>query len=373
MGLSLALAACEPAPSTPPQPTPAPATPEPTPDPPTPSEPTPSEPTPPEPTPPEAPPAPADPLAALDAQTSESFRAGPEDAYFKTDTHYVKTNESRHDVWFPYIDGLGGAYLGVGADQNYTLIARARSRFVFLIDIDPRVGQTHRVYEVLIERAETPEALLAYFERSAEDETAALLEEAFASLDEGERKRLLRAYRASRETLRRHLARVATRTHDDQPSSWLSDPESYAWIRRLYLADRVRIMPGDLTGEQSMATVAAATRALGVPLRVVYMSNAEEYFKYFSGRFRANIRELPGDADSVVLRTLYGEKWKHADSLWNYQVQPWSDFAERLAREDLRSRNPMIADAESRGEFQRNAGEKGLSLLGPARPATARE
>ncbi|MEM7391076.1 MAG: hypothetical protein AAF492_01910, partial [Verrucomicrobiota bacterium] len=35
-----------------------------------------------------------------------TFRGGPEDAYLDFDKHYVKSNESRHDVWFPYIDGI---------------------------------------------------------------------------------------------------------------------------------------------------------------------------------------------------------------------------------------------------------------------------
>jgi hypothetical protein len=45
----------------------------------------------------------------------------------------------------------GGAYLGVGSDQNYTVAAAARSELMFLSDIDRSVVDLHRVYEVLIE------------------------------------------------------------------------------------------------------------------------------------------------------------------------------------------------------------------------------
>lgn len=322
----------------------------------------------------EAEPEPApDPLARPDDATMATFRAGGQDAYIQTEKHYVKTNETRHDVWFEYIDGLGGAYVGVGADQNYTLIGRARPTFVFLIDIDRRVNETHWIYEALIEANESPEALLAHFEKGAEQDTVALLEAHYAALPEDERRRIVRAYKASRETLRRHLARVATRTRDGAPSSWLSDAQSYAWIRRLYLADRVRIMAGDLTGSTTMQTIGRVLGELHVPMRLLYLSNAEEYFKYHTGAYRENVRGLNGDAESVVLRTLYGPKWTHADSLWNYQVQPWQDFADRLARPEIRSRNPMIADAEKNGEFERDAGAKGRSLIASPRARAPRE
>ena len=320
-----------------------------------------------EPAEPSAPEVPVDPIAAPDAATLAKFMAGPQDDYLDFDKHYVKSNESRHDVWFPYIDGLGGAYVGVGADQNYTLIARARSEWVFLLDIDPRVGETHWAYKALIEKHDTPTAFLANFEPEGESAAVATIEAAYAHLDEGERKRIRRGFRAARETLRKHLARVSKRSRNDAPSTWLSDPAAYDWIRRLYLAGRVRIMPGDLTGAISMKTVGANCEQLGTPVGVLYLSNAEEYFKYFAGEYRQNVAALPGDADSIVLRTLYGDDWVHADSLWNYQVQPLSDFASRLADTKLRSRNSMIRRARAEAAFNEDTGVKGVSEVGPVR------
>ena len=36
-------------------------------------------------------------------------------------THYVISNEDRHDLWLKTIANKGGAYIGVGTDQNYVL------------------------------------------------------------------------------------------------------------------------------------------------------------------------------------------------------------------------------------------------------------
>ncbi len=289
--------------------------------------------------------------------------AGEADTLTPTPIHYVKSNEIRHDVWFPYIAGHGGAYIGVGSDQNYTLIATARSELVFLLDIDINVVRLHRIYEVLIEASADPETLLQRWHEDSKAESIALLEQAFAELDEPERKRLIRQYKASRETVYRHLKIVIRRTRDGAATSWLSNPELYAHIRTLYQNDRIRAMGGDLTGGRSLMAVGAAAKALEVPVKVLYLSNAEEYFKYVS-QYRENVRNLPLEDNSVVLRTIYSKEWVHADGLWGYQVQRLADFQTRLEDAKNRSRNSMFRFAEKDRVLDRDTGVKGLSLLG---------
>jgi len=301
-------------------------------------------------------------LTPLTAEQRATLLAGAEDTLAVTPIHYVKSNEVRHDVWFPYIRGVGGAYLGVGSDQNYTVAAMARSELMFLSDIDRSVVDLHRVYEALIEASETPEALLARFDRAQEGESAALLESGFLGLPEPERRRLVRLYRNARETVLVHLRHVIKRKRGEAPTSWLSDPAMYEHIRGLYLTDRVRQMGGDLTGANSLQTAAAAARALGVPFRVIYLSNAEEYFDY-SKQFIANFKAFETDEKSVLLRTIYSKDWVHADQLWAYQVQPLTDFKRRLGERKNRSRNAMLKYAEHDGTLDRETGVKGLSLI----------
>jgi hypothetical protein len=318
-------------------------------------------------------PAPIDPLAPPSDALAQAFRGGAEDTLSPTSEHYLKSNESRHDVWFPYIEGIGGAYVGVGADQNYTVLTTARSEWVFLLDIDPRVALTHRAYEILVEQSETPDALLERFAPDQKNASSKLLEEAMADSPDSDRRAVVQNFRGARETLFRHLERVRARTRTDIPSTWLSDPERYAWLRRLFLSDRVRIMAGDLTGPSSMKSIGAAAQALGARVRVLYLSNAEEYFKYVSGDYRANVNALPSDERSVVLRTIYGDRWEHADSLWNYQVQPLAHFQGQLVDSGPRSRNRMLDEAASGGDLLRTAEVKGLSLVGTPRAVESTE
>lgn len=301
-------------------------------------------------------------LTPLSASQRATLLAGAEDTLVPTPIHYVKSNEVRHDVWFPYVRGRGGAYLGVGSDQNYTVAGAARSELMFLSDIDRSVVDLHRVYEVLIEASETPELLLGRFEEAAASESRGLLEAAFAGLPEPERRRLVRLYGAARETVLIHLRHVIKRKQGETATTWLSDPAMYAHIRALFQADRVRAMGGDLTGTNSLQTAAAAARELGVPFGVIYFSNAEEYFDY-SKSFIANIEAFPLAEGAVLLRTIYNKQWVHADQLWAYQVQPLADFKARLGNRKNRSRNPMLRYADLEGALNKETGTKGLSLV----------
>ncbi|MFO7562051.1 MAG: hypothetical protein R6X02_05365 [Enhygromyxa sp.] len=295
-----------------------------------------------------------DPWGPVTAEQRAVMLAGDEEPRITTPEHYVKTNERRHDVWFPYIEDKRGVYVGVAADQNYTLIAVARSEFVFLMDLDWRITELHRAYEVLIEASETPELLHSRFLASNEAESLALIEEALKDkLPADQLRQVLMSWKSARETVYLHLQNVIARKQDGAPTSWLSNPEYYDHIRTLYQSDRVRMLVGDLTGPNTLQTIAKAAEGLELPVTVLYLSNAEEYYDY-SSQYRTNIRALPIGDESVVLRTIYSKKWVHADALWNYQVQPLADYQARLEDKKNTRRNRMLDYAAADGVLERN-------------------
>jgi hypothetical protein len=299
-------------------------------------------------------PEPVDPWAPVTAEQRAVMLAGDEEPRITTPEHYVKTNERRHDVWFPYIADKRGIYVGVAADQNYTLIAVARSEFVFLMDLDWRIAELHRAYEVLIEASETPEILHSRFLAKNEEESVALIEAGLKDkLSAEQLRQVLISWRSARETVYLHLQNVIARKQDGAQTSWLSNPDYYAHIRKLYQSDRVRMLVGDLTGPNTLQTIAKAAEGLGLPVNVLYLSNAEEYYDYTS-QYRANIEALPITDASVVLRTIYSKKWVHADALWNYQVQPLADYKARLADKKNLRRTRMLDNAAAEGVLERN-------------------
>jgi Sulfatase-modifying factor enzyme 1 len=63
---------------------------------------------------------------------------------------YVKTNEARSYLFAPYIKNLGGGYVGVAADSNYTFIAHAKSEYVWLMDFDFVIFNLHKMIRAFI-------------------------------------------------------------------------------------------------------------------------------------------------------------------------------------------------------------------------------
>lgn len=318
----------------------------------------------------DAEPEPVDPWGPVSAEQRAVMLAGDEEPRITTTDHYVKTNERRHDVWFPYIADKRGIYVGVAADQNYTLIAVAKSEFVFLMDLDWRITELHRAYEVLIEASETAEILHSRFLAKNEEESVALIQAALEDqLGAEQLRQVTMSWRSARETVYLHLQNVIARKQDGVATSWLSNPDYYAHIRKLYQSDRVRMLVGDLTGPTTLKTIAKAAEGLGLPVNVVYLSNAEEYYDYTS-QYRSNIHALPSTDQSVLLRTIYSKKWVHADALWNYQVQPLADYKARLENPKNTRRTRMLDNAAADGVLERNLDSvNGLSRVNIAKLA----
>ena len=242
--------------------------------------------------------------------------------------HWVNSNEADHVLWFATVDGLGGGYVGVGSDQNYSLFAETRSTFVWLMDYDSLVLQAHRIYRALILASASPQEFLLRWDPFEQKLTAGLLDAAYA--DAPDLPELQKLLAANFTEAGRYFHQVAARTTPDgAPASWLAEPVLYRYVRRMFQEDRVRIVGGDLTKEMP-GRIAAAMRALGVPMRVVYLSNAEQYFAY-TDAFRAAFAAMPFDERSVILRTV--SRWlpDRSRHVWHYQVEPAAHFARALA------------------------------------------
>lgn len=291
--------------------------------------------------------------------------AGDEERIVSKREHFTVSNEYRHDLWFPYVRGLGGAYVGVASDQNYTLMAVARSEVGYLLDLDRQVVRLHRVYMALIAASPDPDAFLARFAEAARRDTEAVLQAGLSDMSARDRAEALQFVADNRAALREYLTAVKATRRGEQGVTWLADPELYRYIRGMVAGGRLRALNGNLAGKTAMATIAASARELGLTINLLYLSNAEEYLFYTPG-FVANVRALPGGPDSVVLRTIHDrfEGWEscgEGDRRWNYQVQPLADFQTRLADRRNTARTAMLARATEAGAIHRVA--RGVSVF----------
>ncbi|MBX7084730.1 MAG: hypothetical protein K1X88_36335, partial [Nannocystaceae bacterium] len=212
------------------------------------------------------------------------------------DVSYIVGNEWSLDAFRAAVQDLGGGYIGVGPDQAYLFIGWQRPEFAWLIDYDPKVMRVHAMYRALLQAFERRRDFLAAFEHDHADATSELLAQ-------HEDPRLRRMYRNNRDMFRWRLRTIERKLARRGVPCWLTDDETYAYVRKMVLGDRVRPLRVNLVDDVGMAGIAEAARALGVTVRVVYLSNAEEYWERYEPQFVANLAALPIDERALVLRT----------------------------------------------------------------------
>lgn len=250
--------------------------------------------------------------------------------------HYITSNEWNLQLFYPHIRNLGGGYMGVGTDQAYLFIGWQRPAFAWLTDYDPVVKDVHRIYHAFFLAAATPEDFLAYWEPDRVEEGQALLEA--LPLEPRHKRRVQRLYRTYQKQIAERLHTVRTGMLDAKVPSYLTDVETYRYVRDLVQARRVRPMLVNLLADRGVKAVGEAAQSLGVPLRGIYLSNAEQYWSYGT-RFRRNMRSLYWDDGSLLLRTLL--TWgRNRD--YRYAVQPMDNFAAWLGKKWVRSIRSMI-------------------------------
>lgn len=244
-------------------------------------------------------------------------------------THYWVSNERRLDLFADDVRGLGGVYLGVGTDQSYILAGWARPQLVVLVDFDQDVVDLHAVYGAFFGSAEDPSAFRALWTEGGAALAESVLER--STSDAARRTRLLALYREARPRVHERFMIMQTKMIEADERWFLDDAQQYAHVRSLHGDGRVIALRGDFTHEGAVRDVARTLAEAGLTVRVLYLSNIEQYFMYGSA-YKNNMLALPVDARSVVLRTLPGRP-----AGFEYIVQTTTDFHAWLRARSVRS------------------------------------
>ncbi|MEM6533169.1 MAG: SUMF1/EgtB/PvdO family nonheme iron enzyme [Myxococcota bacterium] len=230
---------------------------------------------------------------------------------------YVLSNEARRGLFKPYIENLGGAYAGLGADQGYDFIATARSQWAWLFDYDPTVVRVHGIIHSILPHAETRRDFVAAWTKPNLRRTRGWIREALTGTPD-EIEPTLRVFRRYRERLLGYYRRNLNRRGRAATFGWLANDERYAYVRTLVAQGRIIVRTGNLLVDGALKEIGAAARELKVPIRVYYESNASEQWP-LPEQFRANIESLPFDDRSLALRTIHGERYE-LEAKWLYVV-----------------------------------------------------
>lgn len=238
-------------------------------------------------------------------------------------THFLYSDELHLDNFQPRLDGLGGGYIGVGSDQAYLFMGWQRPELAWLADYDPWIAALHRAYLVFFENAPDIEAFEAMWSPDAADASRALLDAAYA--DRSDLELIQEVFRVARPRVARRL-RAIRRMGESITPTFMTDPAQYEFIRQMVQAGRVRPMVGNLLAEVGYRGVGNAARELGVTIRHVYISNAEDYWAYPES-IRVNMASLPYDERSLISRTR-ATKPRNGD--YRYMQQPAENFVRWL-------------------------------------------
>ena len=251
----------------------------------------------------------------------------------------------------------GGAYLGVGPDQNFSYIAAIKPDVAFIIDIRRDNLLLHLLFKAIFALAPTrveylslltgraaPDAattwrdatvdkVIAYIDGAkpmsepAQQQLKARLEAAIkrsgvplsaadlATIDLWHRSFVSaglslvfqargqppRSYYPSFRDLLRETDRAG------RQRGFLASDEAYQFVRGLESRDLVIPVVGDVSGPHAMAAIAADIAARGERLSAFYISNVEFYL-YRDGTFPAfveNLKRLPRNERSTMIRSVF--------------------------------------------------------------------
>ncbi len=257
-------------------------------------------------------------------------RAGKATASCRDPMTYLSTNEKAHRVWAPYVRNLGGGYVGLGPAQNYHLIAAARSRWAWLFDYDPFVVHMHWLIREVALLAPDVDAFVEAFSEPRWRATHAAVAAAMKA-NPRQRRKALQILGWSHRLLHSNFRKYRSPERCVEPGfGWLCSEENYRYVRLLFQQGRVLAVEGNMLTGVTLPAIARAATRLGVPVRVYYPSNAEEMWA-LQPRYCQNVRALPFDERSVVVRTAFAANRPGVnDGLWHYLVHGGLAFQRAL-------------------------------------------
>lgn len=255
------------------------------------------------------------------AESLASIRADPPPPATTRGAHFVVSNEDDPHHWAKPVSQLGGMLIGVGAEQNLILAGWARSEALVCLDFDQWVVDLNRAHGLILSKAGSPAEWLELWNKSRADEVRGWIERAWPD----DAKRIADVVRRSRYAVYKRLVKVRDQLAKQGTASLFDDRAQFDHVRGLWKRGAAVSVLGNLLEKKALSDAGRAAREQGMPVRVLYLSNAEFYFDYADGAFTPNVLGLPSDDRSVVLHTRPIDEKK-----FHYAVQPLGAFQKWL-------------------------------------------
>ncbi len=280
----------------------------------------------------------------------------------------------------------GGAYIGVGPEQNFTYIAKVRPSIAFIVDIRRQAMIQHMMFKAIFQRADDrgeflsilfskplagPEAprrgmdlerVINYFDtaESSKKIYSENLRRIVQTIENDFRFPLTSEDRESLEHVFRSFyeadltARFAIAGFPYSPSrgpqfptlahliyatdgqgklgNFLAIEQDYDYVRDLHRQNRIIPLVGDFGGRKALAAVANYLRQHHYTLTAYYSSNVEEYLFADDtfAQFAENLRRMPLTHRSLMIRAIRTRGWPHPANIEGHAMslvlQPLQSF-----------------------------------------------
>ena len=135
----------------------------------------------------------------------------------------------------------------------------------------------------------------------------------------------------------RRMGRIATMAADYEIPTFVTDEAMYNHVRNMVVGGRVRPLVANLLDDEALHAIGEVSRTINVPVRVLYVSNAEDYWPY-SEQFRQNMYDQFFDENSWFVRTA-ASKSRNGD--YRYNLQDALNFQQWLRQPYVRRRGDV--------------------------------
>jgi hypothetical protein len=323
------------------------------------------------------------PIAAIDSDSlsAEEFSRmirdfSEEGGYFLSD-NFTSSEDSYLTIvnQMQELGATGGAYIGVGPEQNFTYIAGIRPRIAFIVDIRRQAMIQHLMYKAIFQLSPTRahflscllsrpipagkdpgagaplDEILKFFANAPADRPAyeknlasvrkTIQEDFQFPLSSEDRESLeyiytsfrtlgfnigfdsgaMRGGGAGRTPSLREL--LAMKDLKGKQGSFLASREDYDFVRDMHRRNLIIPIVGDFAGNKALAAVGAYLHKRKLDVSVFYVSNVEIVlldwgsFEQFSS-FAKNVKKLPTNDRSLLLRSTFSY-YGHPARLPGYQ------------------------------------------------------
>ncbi len=274
--------------------------------------------------------------------------------YFRSDNFTSNETAYLHVVdKMRQLGATGGAYIGVGPEQNFTYIAKIRPRIAFIIDIRRQAIIQHLMYKAIFhlspnrlqflsrllskplpnEKVPSPEApvneLMVFFGKApADDKTyeanlaavrKVIQDEFQFPLSADDQKSLEYVYKSFRSDgldISYRMDGVGTffptfkeiiegTDQKGKQGNFLASVEDFDFVRGMHSKNMIIPIVGDFGGKKAIAAVGEYLKKNGFTVTAFYTSNVEQYL--FDGdsfaSFANNVRKLPINDKSLFIRS----------------------------------------------------------------------